>query len=166
MLPAIATPRFEFGRQSWEALETLDRYRALPVEHLLPGHLRPISGREQVHAFLTSFRDLVQYLQDQSIRAVNQRLDHDEAARRMEAQLPPHLASDPDLVERYHEFSWIAKGMYTKAGGWWTGDVVDLVRIAPQQRAERVIGLAGGATSCGAPRRRPSSAASSAGPPS
>jgi alkyl sulfatase BDS1-like metallo-beta-lactamase superfamily hydrolase len=144
MMPALATPRFEHGRQSWEALETLDRYRALPIEHLLPGHLRPISGRERVASFLTHFRDLVQYLQDQSIRAVNQRLDADEAARRMEEQLPRHLAEDPDLAERYHEFHWIAKGMYTKAGGWWSGDVVDLIRITPNARAERVIALAGG----------------------
>lgn len=143
MLPAIATPRFEFGRQSWEALETLDRYRQYPIEHLLPGHLRVISGREEVATFLTNFRDLVQYLQDQSIRAVNRRLDHDEAAREMEANLPPHLASDPDLAERYHEFSWIAKGMYTKAGGWWNGDVVELVRITPSERAERLIELVG-----------------------
>jgi len=144
MLPAIATPRFEFGRQSWEALETLDRYRALPVEHLLPGHLRPISGAAEVASFLTNFRDLVQYLQDQSIRAVNRRLDHAEAARELEANLPPHLANDPNLGEHYHEFDWIAKGMYTKAGGWWNGDVVELVGITPQERAERVIALAGG----------------------
>lgn len=144
MLPAIATPRFEFGRMSWEALETLDYYRTLPIEHLLPGHLRPISGREEVARFLTNFRDLVQYLQDQSIRAVNLRLDHDEAARQMEANLPRHLAEDPDLGEHYHEFSWIAKGMYTKAGGWWNGDVVDLVRVTPAERAERTLVLAGG----------------------
>jgi len=143
MLPAIATPRFEFGRQSWEALESLDRYRQYPIEHLLPGHLRTISGQEEVAAFLTNFRDLVQYMQDQSIRAVNRRLDHDEAAREMEANLPPHLANDPDLGEHYHEFSWIAKGMYTKAGGWWSGDVVDLVRITPSERAERLMELVG-----------------------
>jgi len=143
MLPAIATPRFEFGRQSWEALETLDVYRQYPIEQLLPGHLRPISGREEVARFLTNFRDLVQYMQDQSIRAVNRRLDHDEAAREMAENLPPHLANDPDLGEHYHEFSWIAKGMYTKAGGWWNGDVVELVRIAPAERAERVIELVG-----------------------
>ncbi len=143
MLPAIATPRFEFGRQSWEALETLDRYRTFPIEHMLPGHLRVISGRERVERFLRNFRDLVQYLQDQSIRAVNRRLDHDEAAREMEANLPPHLANDPDLAERYHEFDWIAKGMYTKAGGWWNGDVVELVRITPSARAERLLDLIG-----------------------
>jgi alkyl sulfatase BDS1-like metallo-beta-lactamase superfamily hydrolase len=34
--------------------------------------------------------------------------------------------------------------MYTKAGGWWSGDVVDLVRITPVERAHRVIDLAGG----------------------
>ena len=143
MLPAIATPRFEFGRQSWEALESLDAYRSYPIEHLLPGHLRVISGREEVARFLTNFRDLVQYLQDQSIRAVNRRLDHDEAALEMEANLPRHLAEDPDLGERYHEFSWIAKGMYTKAGGWWNGDVVELVRVTPSERAERTLELIG-----------------------
>ena len=143
MLPAIATPRFEFGRQSWEALEVLDRYRQYPIEHLIPGHLRVISGQQQVADFLRNFRDLVQYMQDQSIRAVNRRLDHDEAAREMEANLPPHLANDPDLGEHYHEFSWIAKGMYTKAGGWWNGDVVELVRITPAARAERLLELVG-----------------------
>jgi alkyl sulfatase BDS1-like metallo-beta-lactamase superfamily hydrolase len=144
MLPAIATPRFEHGRQSWEALETLDRYRTLPIEHLLPGHLAPISGRARIARFLRNFRDLVQYLQDQSIRAVNQRLDHDQAALRMEAQLPRHLAEDPNLAERYHEFDWIAKGMYTKAAGWWGGDVVDLIRPTPSDRASRIVELAGG----------------------
>jgi alkyl sulfatase BDS1-like metallo-beta-lactamase superfamily hydrolase len=143
MLPAIATPRFEFGRQSWEALETLDRYREYPIEHMLPGHLRVISGQAEVSTFLRNFRDLVQYMQDQSIRAVNRRLDHDEAAKEMEENLPAHLKNDPDLGEHYHEFSWIAKGMYTKAGGWWNGDAVDLVRITPAARAERTLELIG-----------------------
>ncbi|MBJ21224.1 MAG: MBL fold metallo-hydrolase [bacterium] len=143
MLPAIATPRFEFGRQSWEALETLDHYRSFPIEHMVPGHLRVISGRENVTNFLRNFRDLVQYMQDQAIRAVNRRLDHDEAAQEMEANLPPHLANDPNLAERYHEFHWIAKQMYTKAGGWWSGDVVDLVRIPPMERAEKTLDLIG-----------------------
>ena len=143
MLPAIATPRFEFGRQSWEALETLDYYRTFPIEHMIPGHLRVISGREEVAAFLRNFRDLVQYMQDQSIRAVNRRLDHAEAAAEMEANLPSHLANDPNLAERYHEFDWIAKQMYTKAGGWWNGDVVDLVSIPPKDRAERTVELIG-----------------------
>jgi alkyl sulfatase BDS1-like metallo-beta-lactamase superfamily hydrolase len=143
MLPAIATPRFEFGRQSWEALETLDHYRTFPIEHMIPGHLRVISGREEVAAFLMNFRDLVQYMQDQAIRAVNRRLDHDEAAREMEANLPAHLRDDPNLQERYHEFDWIARQMYTKAGGWWNGDVVELVRIPPKERAERTLDLIG-----------------------
>ena len=55
------------GQVLYGSLETLDFYRELPVEHLLPGHLHPISGRERVAEFLTNFRDLVQYMQDQSI---------------------------------------------------------------------------------------------------
>lgn len=143
MLPAIATPRFEFGRQSWEALETLDHYRSFPIEHLVPGHLSVISGKENVTKFLRNFRDLVQYMQDQSIRAVNRRLDHGEAAAEMEANLPLHLKNDPNLAERYHEFSWMAKQMYTKAGGWWNGDTVELVSIQPKERAERTLELIG-----------------------
>jgi alkyl sulfatase BDS1-like metallo-beta-lactamase superfamily hydrolase len=143
MLPAIATPRFEFGRQSWEALETLDHYRTFPIEHLVSGHLRVISGRENVERFLRNFRDAVQFMQDQSIRAVNRGLDHDEAAAEMQRNWPAHLAADPDLQERYHEFDWIAKQMYTKAGGWWNGDVVELVRITPGERADRLLELIG-----------------------
>ncbi|MBK7171622.1 MAG: hypothetical protein IPH83_21180 [Gammaproteobacteria bacterium] len=82
-------------------------------------------------------------MEDQPIRAVNRRLDPDEAAKEMEANLPAHLKNDPDLGEHYHEFSWIAKGMYTKAGGWWSGDVVELVGITPSERAERLLELVG-----------------------
>ncbi|MBW2268615.1 MAG: MBL fold metallo-hydrolase [Deltaproteobacteria bacterium] len=144
MMPAISTPRSEYGRRVWEALDTLDSYRALPVEQLLTGHLRVISGREEVYDFLTKFRDTIQFLNDQTLRAVNQQLDHGEAARLVEATLPQHLATDPDLGEYYHELEWTLKGLYTKAVGWWNGDVVDLVEVPRVERFERTIALAGG----------------------
>jgi alkyl sulfatase BDS1-like metallo-beta-lactamase superfamily hydrolase len=36
------------------------------------------------------------------------------------------------------------KGIYAKTGGWYGGDVVELVQIGPDERARRIVDLAGG----------------------
>lgn len=144
MMPIIATPRFEHGRRPWEAIDTVDHYRELPIKHLLGGHIGNISGEKNVYDFLTKFRDAIQFLHDQTIRAANQGMDHDEAANWVKATLPDDIKNDPDFSAHYQNLDWIIKGLYTKAVGWWNGDVVDLVKITWLDRAEKIIQLAGG----------------------
>jgi alkyl sulfatase BDS1-like metallo-beta-lactamase superfamily hydrolase len=145
MFPALSTPRFDRHRDAWANLETLDHFRTLPVEHLVPGHLKVISGSEAVAHFLQQFRDAIQFMHDQTIRLLNQGLGPDEVANAVRASFPPHLASDPELVEYYQKLEWVVKGIYAKTGGWYGGDVVELVQIGPKQRSERLAALVGGA---------------------
>ena len=144
MMPIIATPRFEHGRRPWEAIDTIDHYRQLPVEHLLGGHIGNISGQQEVYEFLTKFRDAIQFLHDQTIRAANRGLDHDEAAKWVIKTLPEDIKNDPNFTAHYQNLNWIIKGLYTKAVGWWNGDVVQLVALSWLEKAERTIQLAGG----------------------
>tara|TARA_B100000767_G_C19751601_1_gene531064 strand:- start:326 stop:2092 length:1767 start_codon:yes stop_codon:yes gene_type:complete len=144
MMPIIATPRFEHGRRPWEAIDTVDHYRQLPVKHLLGGHIGNISGQKEVYEFLTKFRDAIQFLHDQTIRAANRGLDHDEAAKWVIETLPEDIKNDPNFTAHYQNLTWIIKGLYTKAVGWWNGDVVQLVSLSWLEKAERTIQLAGG----------------------
>ncbi len=144
MFPALSTPRFDRHRDAWRNLETLDRFRKLGAEHVVPGHLWVISGREQVAQHLTAFRDAIQFMHDQTIRLLARGYGQTETANQIRASFPAHLAADPDLAEYYQRLEWVVKGIYAKTGGWYGGDAVELVQIGPRERARRLATLAGG----------------------
>ena len=144
MFPALSTPRFDRHRDAWRNLETLDRFRTLGAEHVVPGHLWVISGREEVDQHLTAFRDAIQFMHDQTIRLLARGYGQTEAANQVRASFPAHLAADPDLAEYYQRLEWVVKGIYAKTGGWYGGDVVELVQVGPRERAQRLVELAGG----------------------
>jgi alkyl sulfatase BDS1-like metallo-beta-lactamase superfamily hydrolase len=144
MFPALSTPRFDRHRDAWKNLETLDKFRALGATHMVPGHLGVVSGRERVAERLTAFRDAIQFMHDQTLRLMNQGLGQTEVANAVRANFPAHLASDPNLVEYYQRLEWVVKGIYAKNGGWYGGDVVELVQIGPDERAQKLVALAGG----------------------
>jgi len=144
MFPALSTPRFDRHRDAWRNLETLDAFRTLGASHVVPGHLQVISGRDRVEQHLTAFRDALQFVHDQTLRWLAKGYGQTEVANRVRASFPTHLAQDPSLVEYYQKLEWVVKGIYAKTGGWYGGDVVELVQVSPRERAERIAALAGG----------------------
>jgi alkyl sulfatase BDS1-like metallo-beta-lactamase superfamily hydrolase len=141
--PFAATPRFEEGRSVDGMIAAIEKMMELPVDHFLPGHSLPISGRAKISAFLQANRDATQYLRDQTIRQLALNRTREEAAASV--RLPPHLAEDPNLQEYYHRVSWVVRGLYTKlGGGWYGGDPLEMVRLSPAAEASRMIALAGG----------------------
>ena len=141
--PFPATPRFEEGRSVDGIIAALERLMEIPAEYLLPGHGRLYSGRDDIEAILLANRDANQFLRDQTIRQLAKNRTRDEAAARV--KLPPHLANNPELQERYHRVSWVVKGLYTKlGGGWYGGDPLEMVRHSPREEAARMLALVGG----------------------
>ena len=141
--PFAATPRFEEGRSVDGLIQAIEMMMELPADHLLPGHSLPLAGSQKIHNFLQANRDANQYLRDQTIRQLAQNRTREEAAAAV--KLPPHLADNPDLQERYHRVSWVVRGLYTKlGGGWYGGDPLEMLRLSPQDEATRMIALAGG----------------------
>jgi alkyl sulfatase BDS1-like metallo-beta-lactamase superfamily hydrolase len=141
--PFAATPRFEEGRSVDGMIAAIEKMMELPVEYFLPGHSLPISGQEEIQSFLQANRDATQYLRDQTIRQLAMNRSREEAAEAV--RLPPHLADDPNLQEHYHRIAWVVRGLYTKlGGGWYGGDPVEMVRLAPTAEASRMIAMAGG----------------------
>jgi alkyl sulfatase BDS1-like metallo-beta-lactamase superfamily hydrolase len=122
--------------------DSIDAMRALGAEILVPSHTQPIIGAQQIDETLTSYRDGIRYVYDQTLRYINQGLTPDEIAARI--KLPPHLASAPYLQEFYGKPTWSARSVFAGNLGWYDGNPSTLQPLAPDAEAERMATLAGG----------------------
>jgi alkyl sulfatase BDS1-like metallo-beta-lactamase superfamily hydrolase len=125
----------------WAA--SIDKMRTLHAEFLVPSHTRPIIGAADIDRTLTDYRDAIRYVYDQSIRLINQGLMPDEVAQRL--HLPAHLAASPYLQEFYGKAGWSAKTVFDGNLGWFDGDPAHLQPLPPDNEAQRMVTLAGGA---------------------
>src|SRR5690606_33520459 len=114
----------------------------LDAEILVPSHTQPIVGADRISEVLTSYRDGIRYVYDQTLRYINQGLTPDEIAARI--KLPPHLASAPFLQEFYGKPTWSARSVFAGNLGWYDGNPSSLQPLAPDAEAERMATLAGG----------------------
>ncbi len=126
-------------------VESLDKMRAKRPEFLIPSHTRPIVGADEIHATLTDYRDAIQYVHDQTVRAINRGMTPDEIVGQV--RLPEHLASRPYLKEYYGTVEWSVRSIFAGYLGWFGGNATDLSPSDPQTRAARVAELAGGRAS-------------------
>ncbi|WMJ71339.1 alkyl/aryl-sulfatase [Stenotrophomonas sp. 24(2023)] len=127
--------------QDWIA--SLDRMRALGAEHLVPGHLRPISGRAAVDSALRNYRDAIDSVTTQTLAGIARGATPDELAAQV--ALPPHLANDPRLQEYYGGVAWTVRGIYADSVGWFDGNPTQLFPLGARDRAQRLLPLLGGA---------------------
>jgi alkyl sulfatase BDS1-like metallo-beta-lactamase superfamily hydrolase len=121
---------------------SLDAMRALRPAFLVPGHTLPLSGADEIFSRLTDYRDAMQFVHDQTVRAMNEGLEPDAVVERV--RLPEALASRPWLAERYGRVDWSVRGIFDAYLGWFGGDAADLSPLTRRERAERIVALAGG----------------------
>jgi len=140
--PNLYTIRGTRYRDPMPWVRSLDRMRELAPEHLVPSHGRPVSGRQQIAAILTAYRDGIQFVHDQTLRHINRGLSPDEVVEAVE--LPPHLAAHPWLQERYGRVSWSVRSIFGGTLGWFGGDTETLSPAPLDERARGYVELAGG----------------------
>ncbi len=122
--------------------QSIDRMRELRPEFMVPSHTRPLTGADEIHETLTSYRDAIQYVHDQTIRHMNLGATPDEIVERV--HLPEHLATHPFLLEHYGTVEWSVRSIFTGYLGWFGGDAAFLSPTPPLERAQGIIDLAGG----------------------
>jgi len=142
IFPAIITARHEPTRDPYAMVETLNFLTQFPTEYLIPGHGRPVVGREEVYQFVRDAHDGGLYLLDQTLRYMAMGLNADEIIDRLE--LPPHIANNPDLQFHYHRMEWKIRGIYAKYAGWTTTDPIKKTRLTDGEEAKRLVPLLGG----------------------
>ncbi|KQR11979.1 alkyl/aryl-sulfatase [Cellulomonas sp. Leaf334] len=106
-------------------------------------HHWPTWGTERIRSFLSTQRDLYQYLHDQTLRLANQGLTGMEIAEVFE--LSPGLEQAWNARGYYGSVSHNVKAVYQRYLGWFDGNPAHLWELPPEKEGARIIALAGGA---------------------
>lgn len=122
-------------------VNSIDMMRYLEPEYLVPSHTRPIVGKEKINTLLTTYRDAIQFVHDQTVRLINLGLDPNEIAEQL--VLPKHLGDSPYLKEFYGTPAWSAKNVFSGYLGWFDGNPSTLKPLPLKDEAEKMIQLSG-----------------------
>ena len=126
--------------QSW--IDAIDTMRELNATYLIPSHLLPASGYDNVSDILISYRDAISYLIQQTIRYINHGFNADEITEIL--RLPSYLKDHPWLQERTGELSWAIRQIYSYVVGWNSGDATWFNPITLQERGSKIVNGFGG----------------------
>jgi alkyl sulfatase BDS1-like metallo-beta-lactamase superfamily hydrolase len=142
IIPNIYTLRGSVYRDPMNYVNALDKMIPLEAEYLVPNHVKPVIGKENVRDVLVSTRDATQYIYDQTIRGMNQGHTADELANMI--TLPEHLDNHPWLTKNRNQVSSHVKQVYYGNLGWYEGDPAFLTPIPLKERSQKIVEGFGG----------------------
>jgi alkyl sulfatase BDS1-like metallo-beta-lactamase superfamily hydrolase len=123
-------------------LRGLDHLLSLHADHLVGAHGPVISGRAEIAARVTNYRDSIQYLWDQTVRHINLGATSRELAHLV--TLPECFADDYLTSELYGVAEHHTRQIQTGLFGWFDGDEANLFPLEPTDRCNRLIHGFGG----------------------
>lgn len=126
--------------QSW--YQSIEKMLREGAEYLLPGHTRPVVGKEKVRESLTDYHDAIKFVFDKTLEGINKGMTPDQLVEYV--KLPEYLASKPNLIEYYGRVDWSVRSIFNGYLGWFDGNPVNLNKLAQKAEAEKMAQLAGG----------------------
>lgn len=126
--------------KSWG--ESIQQMSTLPVEYLVPGHTRPVSGKAIVHRNLKNYATAILSVYQQTIDAMNDGYTLQETVDHV--RLPDSLINQPNLQEFYGSVPWGVRSIFLHYVGWFDGNPTNLYPLSSPQEAKHIIELAGG----------------------
>jgi alkyl sulfatase BDS1-like metallo-beta-lactamase superfamily hydrolase len=124
-------------------INALDRVLELGPEWLFGSHIIPIQGKEKIAATVARYRDVTQYLWDQSIRLINKGYTPVELQHALK-EMPDHFWDPPYTVPMYGTPVTTVPEFFTGWVSWFSGDSTDMLPTEPKVKAERFVALMGG----------------------
>lgn len=138
--PNLVTMRGDRMRSAPAFVESVQRVIDLEPDTLLLGHHGPVRGAATVRAECERIRDAVQFVHDATVDAMNRGLDVWTAMH--EIALPEHLS----LGQAYGRVDWSVRAIWETYAGWFhQHSTLDLYGAPPEQGADEIVALAGGA---------------------
>ena len=122
--------------------DTVDMMLKEEPDFLVPGHTRPISGKERISEVLTNYRDAIDFIFDKTIEGMNKGMTPDELVDYV--TLPARLAEKNYLREYYGNVEWAVRQIFNAHLGWFDGNPTHLFSLSPKEEARRMARLAGG----------------------
>ena len=142
--PNISPVRGTPTRSAEEWIATLDTLAHLDAAYLLPGHMRPVIGADNVRAVIGAYHDGIKSIYDQTVAGMMKGERPDELVKHV--KLPRALAENPYLREYYGAVEWMVRGVYAGKVGWFDGNATGMFPLSVQERAADLLPLIGGAT--------------------
>jgi len=138
--PNIYAIRGSPTRPAREWVNSIDAMRALlpAPKFLVPHHTQPVYGEETIYDVLTSYRDGIAFVHDQTIRYINLGYVPDDIVVLVRQSMPHRLLTHPFLQEFYGTIDWSVRAIFQAYLGWFSGDPVDLFPLPKQQQARRI----------------------------
>jgi alkyl sulfatase BDS1-like metallo-beta-lactamase superfamily hydrolase len=126
--------------KAWAA--SLDAMLREGPQYLVPGHTRPVIGKDQVTEVLETYRDAVSLVFSKTIEGMNLGLTPDQLVEYV--QLPPRYANKDYLQPYYGHPDWAVRSIFSYYLGWFDGRAASLFPLSPEQQSLRMVELAGG----------------------
>ena len=114
--PNVFTMRGEKVRKPIEYINSLNRILALEPEMILPSHLKPVIGTEQIARDMRKIRDAVQYVHDETVAGMNAGFSVE--ALMGSIALPRNLS----LSQSHGKVSWAVKSIWEYYATWFHFD--------------------------------------------
>lgn len=105
-------------------------------------HNWPRFGRESCIEYLEKQRDIYQYINDQTLRLMNQGYTMEHVGRMV--KVPESLAGEWYNSEFYGTINHDAKAVYQRYLGWYNSNPVDLNKLFPEESAKKYVEYMGG----------------------
>jgi alkyl sulfatase BDS1-like metallo-beta-lactamase superfamily hydrolase len=108
--------RGEKIRKPMEYVKSLDLLLQLDPEIIVPSHMNPTVGAQQIRADMLKIRDAVQYVHDETVAGMNAGKSVYELMK--EIKLPDHL----DLVQNHGKVDWAVRSIWDYYASWFHFD--------------------------------------------
>jgi alkyl sulfatase BDS1-like metallo-beta-lactamase superfamily hydrolase len=123
-------------------LKGIDHLLSLNAEHLVGAHGPHISGAQEIATRVTKYRDSIQFMWDQTVRATNAGMTSTEIAESVD--LPETFDGDYLTSELYGVVEHHVRQIRTGLFGFFDGDEANLFPTPPRERTAKLISGFGG----------------------
>ena len=120
----------------------IDNIISWSPEYLVATHGPAVTGKERIREIAMRDRDSIQFMWDQTVRAINKGWTTDEIASRV--RLPEMYDVDHFTSERYGVTEHHVRQIHNGLRGWFDGDESKLFPEEPRARHEKLIAGFGG----------------------
>ena len=124
--PNLFTMRGEKMRKPVEYMNSIDHLLNLEIETLLPSHLEPVRGADDIRAGMIKIREAVDFVHSATVSGMNAGTSLSELM--VEIRLPEHLL----LSETHGKVSWAVKSIWEYYATWFHFDRTSELYATPQ----------------------------------
>lgn len=121
-------------------IDTLDEILSYPAAALLPGHTRPLMGKD-IKEVVGTFRNAVNFVLMETLDCINKGMSLSETVEHV--RLPKEYADKDYLGEYYGTVEWSVKSVYNGYVGWFDGNPANLLPHSDKAYARAILDLIG-----------------------